>query len=73
MPQPLWNFHVTADRLDDGDVRVRIESASGKYHYEKVGNYPVLMLLRMLADHVEAVTREPVRMPKDTCCNGEPE
>jgi len=31
------------------------------------------MLLRMLADHVEAVTREPVRMPKDTCCNGEPE
>ena len=73
MPKPLWNFRVTADILDDGECRVRIDSASGKYSYEKVGNYPVLMLLRMLADHVEAVTREPVRSREDTCCNGEPE
>ena len=73
MPKPLWNFRVTADILDDGECRVRIDSASGKYSYEKVGNYPVLMLLRMLADHVEAVTRGPVGSREDTRCNGDPE
>ena len=58
MPKPLWNFRVTADRLDDGECRVRIDSASGKYSYEKIGNYPVPMLLRMLSDHVaDAVDR----------------
>lgn len=72
MPRPLWNFRVTCDILDSGDCRVRINSASGKHNYEKIGDYPVLMLLRMLADHVEQSTGDrPI--PQDTCCNGEPE
>ncbi len=73
MPRPLWNFRVICDVLDDGECRLRIDSASGKYSYEKVGDYPVLMLLRMFADHAENVAREPVKLRADTCCNGEPE
>lgn len=72
LPRRLWHFHVTCDVLENGDSRVRLESESCRHVYEKVGNYPVLMLLRIFADHAEAMNR-PQSEPQQTCCNGEPE
>lgn len=71
-PRRLWHFHVTCDVLEDGSSRLRLESESGRYVYEKVGDYPVLMLLRVLSDHVEAVTKEPKGHREHECCNGDP-
>lgn len=73
IPRRMWHFHVTCDVLEDGSSHLRLESESGRHVYEKVGRYPVLMLLRMFADHAENVAREPVKLRADTCCNGEPE